>query len=333
MQLRLNNNHFSQRPQSPRRSFYCSLKVRRKSRMFYRKRRADGGRSRISAQCHRLAEPGTSFASCYLSFTKTQAYALGRMPFKDCTNVVQIHEACVLARGTPSDYSGNEEMQEFMRKLQQSHDSSLNVYHYLLPQDQKNYKTASSAGSALVKKLAKVSSLARLDLLVVLIPADASISEQATWDPASLSIAKRAQEKPLGSVGSTAVPSHPFAPMASGNLSQVRTTMERCSKDEKTCNSRTNSCSGHGACTRKFANTNGECWVCQCSATKESYGRQYWGGPACQKRDISVQFWLFAGFAIFAAAAVTWAVGLLYNMGDVELPSVLSAGVAPTSRK
>lgn len=53
-----------------------------------------------------------------------------------------------------------------------------------------------------------------------------------------------------------------------------------------------------------------------------------WGGPACQKQDISSPFFLIAGVSIFAVALIASAIGLLFSMGQQELPGIISAGVA-----
>lgn len=59
-----------------------------------------------------------------------------------------------------------------------------------------------------------------------------------------------------------------------------------------------------------------------------------WGGGACEKKDISVPFVLFASFGTVMLALVAGAVGMLYSMGSQELPSVLGAGVVgPSARK
>lgn len=52
-----------------------------------------------------------------------------------------------------------------------------------------------------------------------------------------------------------------------------------------------------------------------------------WGGPACQKKDISSPFFLIAGVSVLAILMVGSAVGMLFSMGQEELPSVISAGV------
>lgn len=53
-----------------------------------------------------------------------------------------------------------------------------------------------------------------------------------------------------------------------------------------------------------------------------------WGGTACEKKDISVEFWLFASFGVAMTALVAGGIGMLYSMGAEELPSVIGAGVA-----
>lgn len=59
-----------------------------------------------------------------------------------------------------------------------------------------------------------------------------------------------------------------------------------------------------------------------------------WGGPACQKKDVSVPFWLLTGFTIAMVATVSWAIGLVFSIGQEDLPSVIGAGVAgPRAQK
>jgi hypothetical protein len=54
----------------------------------------------------------------------------------------------------------------------------------------------------------------------------------------------------------------------------------------------------------------------------------HWGGNMCQKEDISVQFWLIAGFTVMIVGVVTFAIGLLYSVGEETLPGVIGAGVS-----
>ncbi|KAI9662495.1 MAG: hypothetical protein M1821_008662 [Bathelium mastoideum] len=111
-----------------------------------------------------------------------------------------------------------------------------------------------------------------------------------------------------------------------------------CFPNIKDCNSSTNACSGHGSCQLKFTNKDrdgslGECYACICknTVTKNDMGQittTVWGGPACQKRDISTSFWLLAGFTTVMVSVIAWGIGLLVSMGSEDLPSVIGAGVS-----
>ena len=60
----------------------------------------------------------------------------------------------------------------------------------------------------------------------------------------------------------------------------------------------------------------------------------HWGGPACQKKDVSMPFFLLAGLTIGLIAVVAWGIGLLISIGQEDLPSVIGAGVAgPRTQK
>jgi hypothetical protein len=100
----------------------------------------------------------------------------------------------------------------------------------------------------------------------------------------------------------------------------------------------TGNCSAHGECVNKYAEGDkSSCFACSCKATilkagegPEHQGRQtqHWGGNMCQKEDISTQFWLIAGFTITIIAAVGFAIGLLFSVGEEQLPGVIGAGVS-----
>lgn len=45
-------------------------------------------------------------------------------------------------------------------------------------------------------------------------------------------------------------------------------------------------------------------------------------------------FWLLAGISIAMVATVSWGIGLLFSIGQEDLPSVIGAGVAgPRAQK
>ena len=130
-----------------------------------------------------------------------------------------------------------------------------------------------------------------------------------------------------------------FASNDSSSNDPLPGILPSCFTSLSACQSQTRNCTGHGACTKKYTDsTAGEspyanCYVCQCSATiiKNDDGgisTTYWGGPACQKKDVSVQFWLIALFSVAMVALISFAVGTVWTMGDEELPSVIGAGVS-----
>ncbi|KAJ5286906.1 hypothetical protein N7478_002592 [Penicillium angulare] len=109
-----------------------------------------------------------------------------------------------------------------------------------------------------------------------------------------------------------------------------------CQASNSSCAEATENCSGHGYCYLKYGSgtegSTGNCYACRCQQTtvKKSDGtvqKIQWGGPACQKQDISSPFFLIAGVSVFAILAVSSAIGMLFSMGQQELPSVIGAGV------
>ena len=100
----------------------------------------------------------------------------------------------------------------------------------------------------------------------------------------------------------------------------------------------TSDCSGHGECAARWTGEGkGDgaeaCYVCRCLQTTEKgadgrEGLYRWGGAACQKIDVSTPFWLFAGVTIALVGTVTFAVGLLFGVGEQKLPGVIGAGVS-----
>jgi len=109
-----------------------------------------------------------------------------------------------------------------------------------------------------------------------------------------------------------------------------------CHASNSSCAEATNNCSGHGSCYLKYGSSEegstGNCYACRCQSTvvRKSDGttkKIQWGGPACEKKDISSPFFLIAGVSVLVIIMVGSAVGMLFSMGQEELPSVISAGV------
>ncbi|RFU32775.1 hypothetical protein B7463_g3554, partial [Scytalidium lignicola] len=117
----------------------------------------------------------------------------------------------------------------------------------------------------------------------------------------------------------------------------------RCHSSFDSCVAATNNCSGHGSCFEKYGSSEGStghtCFACGCVPTVKMIGPEgkststtYWGGAACNKKDVSAAFWLLAGFTVVIVSIVSWGIGMLYSMGDEKLPSVIGAGVSSKTR-
>jgi Domain of unknown function (DUF3844) len=109
-----------------------------------------------------------------------------------------------------------------------------------------------------------------------------------------------------------------------------------CYKTNSTCSQETNNCSGRGYCYRKYVSddeTLPNCYSCKCieEVKRDKDGaivsRVRWGGPACQKKDVSTTFWILVSITIIVFIAVSSAIGQLLSVGQEELPSVIGAGV------
>ena len=120
------------------------------------------------------------------------------------------------------------------------------------------------------------------------------------------------------------------SPIPRGILPACYSTLEACQRT-------TLNCTGHGACQRSYTYSSGDrdvsCFACRCQATHartSGGGNQTtrWAGPACQKQDVSVPFWLLGGTTVGLVSVMAWGIGLLYTMGSQDLPSVIGAGVA-----
>lgn len=131
-----------------------------------------------------------------------------------------------------------------------------------------------------------------------------------------------------------------MASNSSSNSSRNSTSssgiLPACFSTLDACQTRTNNCTGHGSCMRAYTYSDGErdvsCYTCKCRPSvrkvKGSNSTTIWAGPACQKEDVSVPFWLLASSTVGLVSVVGWGIGLLYSMGSQELPSVIGAGVA-----
>jgi len=91
-------------------------------------------------------------------------------------------------------------------------------------------------------------------------------------------------------------------------------------------NNQTVSCLGRGAGVKGITTRGSECWVCQCTKTVDAAGHTTkWAGEGCEKEDLSGDFVLlfFSGAGLLLVLA--FSVGVLYGVGNVELPGTLSS--------
>ena len=182
------------------------------------------------------------------------------------------------------------------------------------------------------------------ELTIVLIPPPTTESKRTDYGsydmPDKPLYARQLQsEEPLSAPEPTSTstqsssPSHP-QPLA--NSTRSKRPLPVCHKTPEAAELATNNCSSHGAVYKKYSppgDDRHECYACKCNKTvitRDDGTKKtiYWGGPACQKKDVSVPFFLLAGFTIAMLATVSWGIGLLFSIGQEELPSVIGAGVA-----
>lgn len=124
-------------------------------------------------------------------------------------------------------------------------------------------------------------------------------------------------------------------------------SIRSCYEDLDSCIAATNNCTSHGQCRDRYAPEEEDeenerraadddkedkrvCFSCHCMATaSEKTGTiTHWGGIACAKKDISVEFWLFAGFTLGMVTVLYLAIGMLFSVGEEKLPGVIGAGVS-----
>lgn len=115
----------------------------------------------------------------------------------------------------------------------------------------------------------------------------------------------------------------------------VRGIIPFCYSSASACETATHNCSGHGECTKKYSDPSRSetCFSCSCSVSREdreggNVKTIQWAGPACQKKDVSMPFWLLGSTTVGIVSAVAAAIGMLYTMGSQDLPSVIGAGVS-----
>ncbi|RDW87583.1 hypothetical protein BP5796_03277 [Coleophoma crateriformis] len=135
-------------------------------------------------------------------------------------------------------------------------------------------------------------------------------------------------------VSQVSAPNTTFAPL--------KGVIAFCHDSLDACISATNNCSGHGSCYGRSNSTAGvsSCYTCRCLPTVKKFEKggtertktTHWGGAACNKEDISGQFWLLAGFTVILVGIVSSAIGMMFSIGEEKLPGVIGAGVSSKTR-
>lgn len=146
---------------------------------------------------------------------------------------------------------------------------------------------------------------------------------------------KRQLEEPMSDIvsSSTSTPSNPQP-----TSTPLRRLPALCYNTLDSCTTATQNCSGHGKCVRKYGPTEEgsgpSCFSCSCYSPDASdpARKGHWGGAACQKQDISAQFWIIAGFSALLVGIISAAIGAMFSIGSEKLPGVIGAGVAAKTR-
>ncbi|KAI0081948.1 hypothetical protein K474DRAFT_1703422 [Panus rudis PR-1116 ss-1] len=148
-----------------------------------------------------------------------------------------------------------------------------------------------------------------------------------TVPPSEMNVHKRSKrQQPPQSPLPPPFPNHPAEPI--GAISTCYTSLDSCTNS-------TSGCSGHGSCV-SATKAGKTCFVCACEVTtietgkgKGTSGKKTirWAGDKCERKDVSQDFVLLVGTVVGLIILVLGSIGLLVNVGSVELPNVLTGGV------
>ncbi|KAL7939427.1 hypothetical protein V8C35DRAFT_286592 [Trichoderma chlorosporum] len=177
-------------------------------------------------------------------------------------------------------------------------------------------------------RLTSLAEMGEAEITLLLVPGVGKASDQ--------SLHRRQAERVISHFQKTAPPVEPTSP-AQNTLRAPTGPIPACFDSLDSCISKTGNCSHQGQCLDKYASKDPSalasapvCFACHCLSTRtEDNGPlTHWAGPTCAKKDISVPFWLFAGFTLLMLGTISLAVTMLYNVGDEKLPGVIGAGVS-----
>lgn len=175
-------------------------------------------------------------------------------------------------------------------------------------------------------RLTQLAQLGELETAIVLLP---SVAAAGSWSDQPLELRRRQAERVMTS------PDRPWrrpaATSAAENaMLQAKGPVPACFNSEDSCAKATGNCSQHGSCMNKYGGEGKEvCYACHCLSTRGASGSlTHWAGATCNKADISVSFWLFAGFTLALVSILWLAVSMLFRVGQEKLPGVIGAGVS-----
>ncbi|KAF2730051.1 hypothetical protein EJ04DRAFT_474489 [Polyplosphaeria fusca] len=255
-------------------------------------------------------------------------------------------------------YDSGVETEQALMSLKHVDSYRINKYLNIFRADKSDKVAPSSLSSAISQIMASATKIdcpgCGFSVTVVLMPPTSPKTKRAaqpygTYDVPMRREARRQKTEALLSPASSTPPKPQSSVVwdledfpaitAQDDDSPVLGILPACFESKELCQVRTKNCSGHGGCGSMHKGAQ-DCFGCRCEATVEQVGDNektikttYWGGPACQKKDVSVPFWLFVGSGVIIAALISAGIGMLYSMGSEELPSVIGAGVSGPQRK
>ncbi|OBT43316.1 hypothetical protein VE00_06880 [Pseudogymnoascus sp. WSF 3629] len=211
---------------------------------------------------------------------------------------------------------------------------------YKLAEDSSDFDTFVKSQDSLFSAIEKGDLEATFLLMT---PGQTNRFKKQPWGSYSLAasdsdLRKRQQEQPLSDVVSSSSSSSSTLSGPQPTSTPIGRLPPLCYNTLESCTSSTQNCSGHGACFRKFGPAKGEsgasCFACKCYGPDptDKTKKGHWGGAACQKQDISAQFWIIAGFSALLIGIVSYAIGMMFSIGSEKLPGVIGAGVAAKTR-
>ncbi|KAI9172169.1 endoplasmic reticulum membrane protein [Paramyrothecium foliicola] len=191
-----------------------------------------------------------------------------------------------------------------------------------------------------LKTLNQLGKNGEMETTVILLPYVAEGSNVESWSGKPQELRRRQAEQPISthheeeSASSSETSPAKEAPVFYASKAAI----PACFPSKEKCNNDTLSCSGHGECLDKYASADGDsgknvCFACHCKkSVGDKGGVTTWAGSACSKKDISVPFWLFAGFTLAMVGILSLSIGMLFSVGEEKLPGVIGAGVTRCER-